>query len=111
MALTKTIILNNGVELTNAYIKISKIEYDNHSTYSSTAIIHINIFKDKNARDTRKPEVTKCVYKVGGDIFTTYFSLNVLSQDGINIISQAYEYLKTLNYFENAIDIIDDKEV
>ena len=111
MALTNSVSLTNGIVLENAYIKISEIEYSNHSAIDSFAIISVNIYKDKDARDANLPEVIKGEYKVTGDAFTTYLGLNVLNQEGKNLISQGYEYLKTLAYYQGATDVIDAKEV
>jgi len=110
MALQKSVVLNSGVGLLESYIKISKILYSNISSTQSYVDITINIFNDKASRDALKPEVISFNYRVTDEDFDTYFSLNVLSQDGINIISQGYEYLKSLDFFSDSVDIIDIKE-
>ena len=110
MALTKSVTLNTGVELTNAYMKVSEVHLYNHASDSSYVIINVNIFKDQTARESGKPEVLKAQYKVYAE-FQVYFGLNVLSQEGKNSISQGYEYLKTLAFYSDATDVIDSKEV
>lgn len=110
MALTKSVTLNNGVELPNAYIKIFRMEYNNHATTPSCTIIYVNIYKDKDARDQFKPEVISYQYCVRNELFEQYFDLNVLSQDGKNMISQAYEYLKTMDFYLDASNVVDTKE-
>jgi hypothetical protein len=109
MALQKSIDLMNGINLPEAYIKISSIEYNNADTLSVR--LSVDIFKDQDSRNSKKPEVVKYDYTISGDNFTTYFSLNVLSQDGKNILQQGYEYLKSIDFYKDAIDITDDKEV
>lgn len=110
MALQKQITLNNGVTLTEAYIKISLFEFSNKANDVSCVRLEVNVFKDKSARDEGRPEVTKFVHKISNPTFTEYFSLSVLNQENVNMISQAYNYLKTIAVYSGALDIQDNKE-
>ena len=110
MALIKQIELDNGIVLSDAYIKISNIEYNNKVNDSSYVKIYVNIFKDQQARLDGKPEVIKFIYNVGNPKFTNYFSLGILNEINKNIISQGYVYLTSLNTFSGATDIEDSKE-
>lgn len=110
MALIKQIELDNGIILTDAYIKISSIDFYNKVNDNSYVKIYVNIFKDQQARIDGKPEVTKFTYKISDPKFTEYFSLSVLNELNKNIVSQSYTYLKTLNTFSGATDILDSKE-
>lgn len=110
MALQKQINLNSGVSLTDAYIKISSFEFSNKANDVSYVRLEVNIFKDKSARDDGRPEVTKFVHKIDNPAFTEYFSLSILNQENVNMISQAYNYLKTMAVYSGALDIQDDKE-
>jgi len=110
MALIKQIELDNGIILSDAYIKISNIEYNNKANDNNNVKIYVNIFKNQQARIDMKPEVTKFIYNVNDPKFTTYFSLSVLNEINKNIVSQSYNYLKTLTTFSGATDIIDSKE-
>jgi hypothetical protein len=110
MALQKQITLDNGVTLTEAYIKIASFEFSNKASDVSYVRLEVNVFKDKTARDSGRPEVTKFVHKIGDPLFTEYFSLSILNQVDKNMISQAYSYLKTMSVYSGAMDIQDDKE-
>jgi len=110
MALTKQITLNSGVTLPEAYIKISEISFFNSINLNSYILIRVCIFNSKADRDVKRPEVIQLSYKVTGDDFTQYFDLNVLKQLDKNIVSQGYEYLKTMAFYSDATDVIDIKE-
>ena len=110
MALIKEIGLANGIILSDAYIKISNVEYYNKVNDSSHVKIYVNIFYNQQAREDGKPEVTKFTYKVENPKFIEYFSLSVLNEEDNNIVSQSYKYLKTLNTFSGSTDIVDSKE-
>ena len=110
MALIKQIELDNGIILTEAYIKVSSVIFYNKANDNSYVKIDVNIFKDQQARIDAKPEVTKFIYKISDPKFTEYFSISVLNVINKNIISQAYIYLKTLNTFSGATDVSDSKE-
>jgi len=110
MGLQKRIELDNGVILENAYIKIANIALSNKSGEESYVLVDINIFKDLQARIDGKPEVTKFVHKCTNSNFITYFSIPVLNAANKNIISQSYEWLKTMSLYSGSIDIQDSKE-
>lgn len=110
MALTKQITLNSGVTLTNAYIKISEMSYVNSINLNSHVLIKVCIFNSEADRNFKRPEVIQLNYKVTGNDFNQYFTLNVLKQLDKNIISQGYEFLKTISYYSDATDVIDTKE-
>ena len=111
MALQKQVTLNSGVILENGYIKIRSLELYNNANYDSYVIIHVSIFYDQNARNSKKPEVVNFIHKVTGEIFDQFFSYNIMSQEGNNPISQGYLYLKTLPFYSDVIDIEDIKEI
>jgi len=110
MALQKQISLDNGVVLSEAYIKISSFTFSNKSNDVSFARIEVSVFNNKNARDGGRPEVTKFVHKCGDPQFTEYFSLSILNGENINMISKAYNWLKTMGIYSGATDITDSKE-
>ncbi len=105
MALQKNITLDNGINLPESYIMISSVNYING--YHST--VKVNIYKDRSARLSGKSEVVKFQHLCVDD-FPVYFSYSVLDQEGVNIISKGYEYLKTLPFYSDTIDVIDPKE-
>ncbi len=86
MALTKQIETSQGFVLENAYIKI-------HEQSGNMGIISIRVvtYKDKVAREEGKDFLEEKLYA---------FVPNLEE----NFIKQGYEYLKTLNEYNNAID-------
>lgn len=110
MALQKQIKLINGVELPNAYLKISEFVFYNQANNPSFVKIEISVFKDQESRQSGLPEVTKFTHKFGEPKFSQWFSLSVLNIEGKNMISQAYELLKTLTTYSGATNVQDDKE-
>ena len=107
MALIKNLTLDSGIELTEAYIKIISVTYI--SGYHT--VIHLAIFKDKNARINNKAEIIKIKHNCTSiEEFNQFFSIEVLNETDKNILSQAYEWLKTLTPYQDAIDDFDMKE-
>jgi hypothetical protein len=110
MGLQKQIELESGVVLPEAYAKVATFYFYNTAGDNSYVNIEVNIFKDKEARDAGKPEVAKFVHKCSNPKFTEYFSLSVLNDVDKNMISQSYEWLKTMSIYSGATDIEDSKE-
>ena len=110
MALQKYIELDSGVILENAYIRISTIYFYNRIGDNSYVQIDVTVHKDLQARLDEKPEVTKFTYKCAEPAFTNYFSLTALNVANVNLISQAYNWLKTMSLYSVAVDIHDSKE-
>jgi hypothetical protein len=86
MALTKTITIKNNFgedsEFTNAYLRIERIEGTRH-------LISVQLG----------------FYKEGGKEFLMNSSFSITPDlDGPNFIKQAYEHLKTLPEFADAVD-------
>jgi len=105
MALTKEILLDNGVYMENAYIRILNITNIN----GSRADIKVDIYMNKAISDDDKPSVVQFTHICSTE-YLTFFAYDVLNQAGVNIISQGYEYLKTLPFYEDAEDVMDVKE-
>ena len=105
MGLTKQIELDTGIILPNAYIKIISCTYI-HRYHTS---IKVAIYKDINAFVDGKKEITSFSHICTTD-FVEYFSLVTLNQKDKNIISQSYEWLKTLDFYNGAVDEPGDKE-
>ena len=110
MALTKPITMDTGVVLSNAYIKIVNICFKMNTNLQNIVEIVVNIYESKTSRDNFLPEIFQSTHKITGSMETQYFNTNVLSQDGINPIDQAYAFLKTLPFYSDATDVIDQKE-
>jgi hypothetical protein len=105
MALQKNLTLDNGINLPEAYIRITSIVYVNN--YHVT--IKVSIYKDKIARNANKSEVVKFQHLCIDDFFT-YFSDDVLKENGNSLTNKGYEWIKTLDFYKDAIDITDTKE-
>ena len=107
MALQKNITLDNGINIPEAYIKISSCTYIN----GYHCVITINVYLNETARIDNKPEIVKFKHSCSNiEEFEQYFSFEVLNQLDVNIMSQSYLWLKTLNFYSDAIDITDIKE-
>lgn len=77
-----------------------------------TAQIHVEIYADKNARDTGKNPIGKLgisTSTISPQVATKgmdgkiMFKVNHTSED--NILSQAYTYLKSTDYYSSSLDI------
>lgn len=110
MALQKLIELDNGIILSAAYIKISTFYFFNKANDNSYVTLEVNIFKNQQARSEGKPEVAKFTHRCNDPKFTEYFSLSVLNATDTNMISQGYEWMKSMSTYSGAIDIEDSKE-
>jgi hypothetical protein len=107
MGLQKNITLDNGINLPEAYMKITSMNI----IYKSTVTITVNIYKDFDARQANKPSVVAFQHTCRDGDYFTYFVENVLLAAGVSDLSQAYLWLKTLPFYDSAIDInMIDKE-
>lgn len=104
MALEKNIVLANGVDLPNGYVKITKMEF----VVGVKAEISVSIYKDKTFSDDKKPPVVEVTHSCNS--CHEYFGIDVLNEEGKNMFSQGYLYLKTLSFYANATDVMDVKE-
>ena len=89
MALQKTIELENGITVENAYIRIDTV-----SGYKGGIIISVNSYVSAEAYNNGKDYIEQRIYS---------FVPNV-ADDAPNFIRQGYDYLKTLPEFEDAMD-------
>lgn len=110
MAIQKSLELESGIILPEAYIRIDTFNYISRVNENSRVELSILVYKDLLSRQMNKPEVITLTQVCTGDDFNTYFDLTVLEQPGVNILSQAYNWLKTLDFFKDAIDVIGNKE-
>lgn len=105
MALINGITLDSGITLPNAYIKIEIINMMN----TRWCDISVNIYKDQAARDDELSPVASLVHRCIDDYYE-YFNLNKLNELDVNVVSQSYEWLKTLDYYVGSQDINPEKE-
>lgn len=106
MALQKNLTLDNGINLPNGYIKVTLVNMATNQYVD----ISVEIFKDRAASDDKRPSVVKFEHKCSSNVYHTYFSIDVMNQEGVNVIGQCYNYLKTLPFYSNATDVMDVKE-
>lgn len=92
MALSKTLTLQNGLSVPNAYLRIislqvsSAVEINNQK--KRMALIQLGIFTNADSGFI--------------EMITSDFDVNL---DGKNFIAQAYDHLKTLSEFADATDV------
>ncbi len=102
MSLQKSLTLQNGIILSAAYIKIIKI----HFNYAaSEVLITIAVYKDQTAHDNGLPEVLIINHKCSGFDFTTYFAEAVLDDVSNTPLTQAQDWLLTLDFYSGASEV------
>ncbi|RLB71278.1 MAG: hypothetical protein DRH04_02035 [Deltaproteobacteria bacterium] len=104
MALQTSITLESGIELFNAYFKITQacLKLDLNSDFN-IAEIHVSTFRDQQARQDQLQPVLVLTYFARGDEYKQFFDYDKL-QDS-NIVRQAYFFLKTKPLFQGASDV------
>lgn len=105
MALKKDCVdVASSLTIVDAYHRISRIDdkRDDHA-----ANITVNIYISQEDRELGKsplPGFGIRNYLLNGNSYDGYLGIDVLNQPNMNHVQQAYEYLKTLPEFQNAID-------
>ncbi|OMD19214.1 hypothetical protein BJP48_11950 [Paenibacillus odorifer] len=92
MALTKSVELDSGVVVDNAYIRIQGLNGN-----KDIVSIHVEVFATQELCEQ-------------GKIPVSYMSFTFKPSDEENALrwdKQAYEYLKTLSEFEGATDVLE----
>lgn len=89
MALSKDIILNNGLTVPNAYIRIDTV-----SGYKGELDISVNSYVSQEAFNNGQGYLEQKFY---------HFVPSV-ADGALNFIKQGYEYLKTLEEYADAVD-------
>lgn len=92
MALGKNIVLNNGLKVEGAYIRIDAISGNKDKLDIS---VNSYISKEKFNEGVGYLEQKQFIFKPS------------VEDNSFNFIKQGYEYLKTLEEYENAIDLLD----
>ncbi|WP_066679390.1 hypothetical protein [Clostridium septicum] len=93
MALQKDIILDNGLIAKDAYIVISAIQWTRKS-----CILTVESYCNKEYFHENKSKISSKVFG---------FTPKIVDNSS-NFIKQGYEYLKTLDQYKNAIDLLDE---
>ena len=105
MALQNRIILDNGIDMTSAYIKVSEVTMKEIASDTTTAVVQVLVYYNEDYRNQFKPEVVQFNHAVTGPTFVTYFSDATLKEAGKSPMSQSYLYLKTLPLYEDSVDV------
>jgi hypothetical protein len=105
MAIQCELSLSSGITLSAAYVIITDISLAYHLSDIPKANITAVIYKDLQSRNDARTEITQFLHTVTGTDFNTYFSETVLKELDKSFMSQAYEYLKSLPTYQNAIDV------
>ena len=89
MALSKNIILNNGLTVNNAYIRVDTV-----SGYKGGLDISVNAYVSQQDFTDGKGYLEQKIYSFVPSVEDT----------ASNFIKQGYEYLKTLEEYADTID-------
>lgn len=97
MALLVSVQLDSGMTISNSYAKIGSFSGD-----KNLLSIELQFFLDKEKADSNNySPMTVKVYS---------FTPSV-ADDSNNWLKQAYEYLKTLDEYQNAIDVFEEGQL
>ena len=115
MALQKSYDHESGINLPNAYHKVSNVSYDNAD--SGLINFSVSIYADSSARLNGNPSVTRFSYgsntitgNVDSSSFEQYFSISAMDATNANIVKNVYEYMKTQSDI-NGVDYTDSTDV
>ena len=89
MALSKTIILNNGLTINSAYIRVDTV-----NGYKGDLQISVNSYISQQDFNEGKVYLIQKFYNFVPSV----------EDNAYNFIKQGYEYLKTLPEYEDAVD-------
>lgn len=106
MALVKSLLLDSGISLPEAYFKIQNVNVTLPADETKFAEIRVYIYKDAIARQELRSAILTLSYVVSGTDYFTYFDYSTLNELDVNIVSQAYLYLKGLAFYNDAIDML-----
>jgi hypothetical protein len=99
MALQKTIINNQGINVTYWHINVLQIRHkEKHVTINLAGYI------DQAKRDAGYNPVTNYKYQIWPDTYDTVFGPTILDSEG-NPLHVAYDWLKANTEFSDAVDI------
>ena len=106
MALQGSIVLDNGIALTNVYIEINRVIFsyadinDSTATDISVVSVDVEIYKDLKAYNSEKPIVLSVTHICKGLDLDIYFSDYKFNSSGVNPIILAYEWLMNDIYID-----------
>ena len=97
-----------GVIYENSYWKPVEI---NLCLSDKRGLIVFYGYKDKEAKEHKKSNIGQKSYQISSDLFDKYFSVAILNQEKINVISQAYQFaddtkdLEDKSFFEEGVNV------
>ncbi len=97
MALQMTISTKSGLTIENAYVKVSDNLNLNRSSNSRLGYFRLEVYKDTDSRTSGKAQIKDPDFK-------RFYCFKYDLESSYNAIAQAYNYLKTLDEFQAAID-------
>jgi len=111
MALKISLTSSQGIDCTEAYLRVNEVRYSTAASGPSQVLIVAEIFYNQNARTSNNAPVEKRHFSLTSEpdneedkiIFSTYFALAVL--DTKNPVKAAYDYLKSLSEFTGSTDV------
>lgn len=103
MALQKTIYTEDNTGCAATYWKICDLFGD---WKDETMTIKLCGYLSQSARDNGKNHIMQKSYNLNGHVFRQYFSIEAMSPEGKNVVSQGYEFIKY-----NASEFIDSEDV
>jgi hypothetical protein len=104
MALQVDLSSKLGVDFTDVYVVITRLEL-NYRIGRVTFEVRIYISQAARDEGARDISADKRDLTIAGDDFTTHFSNAALSAVDVTPRTKAYDYLKTLPVFAEAIDV------
>jgi hypothetical protein len=99
MPIEKAMILDTGVNLPAAYIKIIRINFSYQEPFSVEIIVSLH--KDQASYSVSKLALEMRRHVCSGAGFDTYFLESVLNGLDKNHLSQAYAWLSTLDEYSS----------
>jgi hypothetical protein len=103
MALLKTIYTEDNTGCAATYWKICDVEADWIKKHGKIELM--GYISEQAFNSSKNPVIIK-TYEIRNDIFDTYFSEQILNQENVTMLSQAYEYVKAYSNGE-FLDAID----
>jgi hypothetical protein len=94
MAFQMNLTLNSGIEVQNAYVKISYLGGN-----KGGITLYLNAYVDQDAMNAGMPVIE--------GYSTNYNFVPTIGVDSPDFISQGYNYLKTLPDFQGVTDILE----
>lgn len=104
MGLQKTILLPTGIEVVDAYFRITHtiIEWED-----LLANINVAVYKSKTDADNGVRPIKTSPFTLKDEDVNTWFGETVIEAGSTTIRKQAYEWLKTQDYFSDAVDVLE----